>query len=147
MASGRSDNDRSNLGVIQDPLIRLKVGPSFQNHSPNVESSKWTGNELLSVGEVKQLWKEIHGAESLKDMEAGPRRKVYLHEMLIDSSLLLPKLEIPDRDPMLEKRITALRNSLAEKEYQRMTQNVNCSSRHQLPEDTIGFQSEIYVNN
>jgi hypothetical protein len=144
----KDENDRSSLGVIQDGNVQIKLGTCYNTHLKDPDSilkSKWDGKQLLSIGEVKELWKEIHGAESLHEMESTPRKKVYLHELLIDSELLLPKLEIPKRSPALEQRITALRNLLAEKEYQRMTKNVNFSSKHN-PEDSIGYQSEFIFN-
>lgn len=147
MSDYSEKNDRSNLGVIPDSTVHMRPGAGYNKYLSKSDctlQSKWNGKSVLSIGEVKELWKEIHGAASLREMEANPnKKKIYLHELLINSEVLLPKLQIPERNPELEKRVAALKNYLADKEYQRMTQNVSNSSHHNHnPEDTIGFQSK-----
>jgi len=129
-------NERANLGIIRDPEVKIKIGKSFKNEELP-ELSELEGKKLLSISEVKDLWKELRGGNEHSDKT--PRRKVYLHELLADAEIILPNLEIPKRNPELEKRIIKLRNTLAEKEYQKMTQNVNFSSQYK-PEDSIGYQ-------
>jgi len=127
-------NERSNLGIILDPEVKVKLGKCFNDEDLH---STLAGKKILSISEVKDLWKELRGGNEHSDNT--PRRKVYLHELLADSEIILPNLEIPTRNPELEKRIIKLRNTLAEKEYQKMTQNVNFSSQYK-PEDSIGYQ-------
>jgi len=132
--------DRSNLGEIVDPSIKIKLGKQFHSYSSQLLLDKETeefyqeDNKILSIGEVKDLWKKVQSTEN----HSGGR-KVYLHELLCDSEVVIPELEIPKRNPELEKRVAHLRNVVAEKEYQRMTKNVNFTSRFK-PEDSIGYQ-------
>nr|ACO08200.1 C17orf32 homolog [Oncorhynchus mykiss] len=49
----------------------------------------------------------------------------YLHELLEDSSLHLPKVEMPPRNPMLVARLERIKAKLANEEYNRITRNVN----------------------
>ncbi|XP_055752204.1 transmembrane protein 199-like [Salvelinus fontinalis] len=49
----------------------------------------------------------------------------YLNELLEDSSLHLPKVETPPRNPVLVARLERIRAKLANEEYNRITRNVN----------------------
>ena len=128
-------NDRSNLGVIQDPNLKVKPGKALQKFLDEDYTPRTDGNQHLTLSDIKALWKKVK--------DGVPGRKLYLHELMADSELLLPNLVIPERNPELEKRVQALRRSLAEKEYQRMVQNINVGSRFKT-EDTIGYQSKKY---
>jgi hypothetical protein len=139
MTSTSVENDRSNLGVINDPDVKVKLGSTFQSHSEKLSDfvDKFKGKEVLSIGDIKLLWKILRESNA----NSGGDR-LYLHDLLCDAKLVVPTLEVPKRNPELEKRVTALRNSLAEQEYQKMTQNVNLTSRFKQ-EDSIGYQSMI----
>ncbi|KAI5626741.1 transmembrane protein 199 [Silurus asotus] len=50
---------------------------------------------------------------------------VYLHELLEDSMLHLPKVEPPPRNPQLVARLEKIKAKLANEEYRRITRNVN----------------------
>ncbi|KAJ7990275.1 hypothetical protein DPEC_G00298630 [Dallia pectoralis] len=52
-------------------------------------------------------------------------RPFYLHELLEDSSLHLPKVEPPPRNPVLVARLERIKARLANEEYNRITRNVN----------------------
>ncbi|PVD31462.1 hypothetical protein C0Q70_06874 [Pomacea canaliculata] len=58
--------------------------------------------------------------------------------MLADSDLVLPGVKLPPRDPELEARIQRLKALEANREYQRMTQNVDVS-RH----EEITFREDV----
>lgn len=70
--------------------------------------------------------------------------KVYLHELMINSKLILPQNEIVERDPVLEARCQRLRLEQSAREYKAMTKNVDNARKH-IPEDTIAFQSNFHV--
>ncbi|XP_036392142.1 transmembrane protein 199 [Megalops cyprinoides] len=57
---------------------------------------------------------------------------VYLHELLEDSSIYLPHVEQPPRNPQLVARLERIKAKLANEEYMRITRNVNSQemSRH-----------------
>ncbi|CAL8360314.1 unnamed protein product [Merluccius merluccius] len=50
---------------------------------------------------------------------------VYLHQLLEDSSLYLPEVVKPPRNPELVARLEKIKARLANEEYNRMTRNVN----------------------
>lgn len=70
---------------------------------------------------------------------------IYLHQLLAGSNLSLPRNEIHERDPALEARCVRLRLEQDARVYNVMTKNVD-SSRRQLPDDTIAYQSKFTSN-
>ncbi|XP_051521901.1 transmembrane protein 199-like isoform X2 [Myxocyprinus asiaticus] len=50
---------------------------------------------------------------------------VYLHELLEDSTLYLPEVITPPRNPQLVARLEKIKAKLANEEYRRITRNVN----------------------
>jgi len=129
-------NDRSCLGVIQDPEVKMGISDDAASHLSRF--SFLEGKTVLSIGDIKQLYAHVHEGKSHKSTKSG--ETIYLHEILANSDVLLPQLEIPERNPELEKRCSALKNLLAEKEYKRMTRNVDPRTSRSNPEDSIGFQ-------
>ncbi|KAK9889949.1 hypothetical protein WA026_008759 [Henosepilachna vigintioctopunctata] len=87
----------------------------------------------LKIEDLRWLYEYIV-EENIKN-----EKKVYLHELMENSELLLPEnMEIP-RNPELEKRCKQLRIQLENQKYQNMTKNID-NARKRLPEDTIGYQ-------
>jgi len=119
-------DDRSNLGVVNDPRLKIKPGKILQEYLSKKSSSPI---ENLDINDVQELYEGIKKS----------RPEVYLHELLVGSELIIPKLEIPERNPELEARVNKLKHMLAEKEYRKMTKNVNFTSRFKS-EDSIGYQ-------
>lgn len=70
---------------------------------------------------------------------------VYLHQLLAGSRLLLPRNEVHERDPVLEARCVRLRLEQDARVYRSMTKNVD-TSRRLMPDDSIAFQSESYID-
>ncbi|XP_051963182.1 transmembrane protein 199 [Xyrauchen texanus] len=50
---------------------------------------------------------------------------LYLHELLDDSTLYLPEVITPPRNPQLVARLEKIKAKLANEEYRRITRNVN----------------------
>lgn len=50
---------------------------------------------------------------------------VYLHQLLEDSTIYLPPVEKPPRNPQLVARLERIKAKLANEEYMRITRNVN----------------------
>lgn len=61
----------------------------------------------------------------------------YLHELLEDSSLHLPEIVKPPRNPELVARLEKIKAKLANEEYKRITRNVNAQelNRHGVLSD------------
>ncbi|KAL4224025.1 hypothetical protein ACF0H5_017482 [Mactra antiquata] len=71
-----------------------------------------------------RLVKQIHDVIS----ESGDK-KIYLHEMLDGSDLVLPEYKAPPRNPELEARCKKLRAQLEDKQYKAMVKNVDRSQK------------------
>jgi len=138
-----SDDGRSCLGQLNDPNVKITPGDAYFSSVEELDlDESWKSKSVLSIGDVKELWKAVKNSGS----NNGSKKNVLLHELLQGSALSIPALEVPMRNPELEKRIAELRNKLEEKEYQRMTRNVNSSSPYNTAkEDSIGYQSIFYI--
>ncbi|XP_076591443.1 transmembrane protein 199 [Chaetodon auriga] len=64
-------------------------------------------------------------ARKLKKHLQDTGHPFYLHELLEDSSLHLPEVVKPPRNPELVARLEKIKAKLANEEYNRMTRNVN----------------------
>ncbi|XP_029536456.2 transmembrane protein 199-like isoform X1 [Oncorhynchus nerka] len=66
----------------------------------------------------------------------------YLNELLEDSSLHLPEVETPPRNPVLVARLERIRAKLANEEYNRITRNVNTQQMNRR-ETLADFGKEV----
>ncbi|XP_008306948.1 transmembrane protein 199 [Cynoglossus semilaevis] len=64
-------------------------------------------------------------ARKLKKYLQEQNHPFYLHELLEDSSLYLPEVVKPPRNPELVARLEKIKAKLANEEYSRITRNVN----------------------
>ncbi|KAI7800691.1 transmembrane protein 199 [Triplophysa rosa] len=67
-------------------------------------------------------FKTVRKLHKLLQANAHP---VYLHELLEDSTLYLPEVITPPRNPQLVARLEKIKAKLANEEYRRITRNVN----------------------
>lgn len=65
--------------------------------------------------------------------------KCYLHEFLPGCELILPDNEVIARNPVLEARCQKLREEQQNREYRKMTKNVDAVLKN-YPEDTLAYQ-------
>lgn len=79
------------------------------------EILKKTEPTTLSFSTARRLKKHL-------DNEGHP---FYLHELLEDSSIYLPEVVKPPRNPELVARLEKIKAKLANEEYNRITRNVN----------------------
>ena len=98
----------------------------FDNKRRNVLTS-------LTLPKIKQV------VQVLLENRLNNKSIVYLHEMMSESSLVLPANEVLIRNPQLEARCEILRAQQERREYQSMTKNVDSFRKH-IPEDTIAHQ-------
>ncbi|KAK7882820.1 hypothetical protein WMY93_028994 [Mugilogobius chulae] len=86
--------------------------------------------------DLREELEEILESESTPKLSFKTARKLkkylqdndhpfYLHEFLEDSSLYLPEVIKPPRNPELVARLEKIKAKLANEEYNRMTKNVN----------------------
>lgn len=129
------DNDENNIENLDSakPLSKsqakkLKEKQKLRTKSRltiNLNDLKWLNNVLIEKRKTNQF-------------------NVYLHELMVESKLILPKNEIQIRNPELEARCVRLRLEQDARMYNAMTKNVD-SSRKQMPEDTVAYQSHYLL--
>ncbi|XP_008291065.1 transmembrane protein 199 [Stegastes partitus] len=78
--------------------------------------------ELLENPEIKLSFST---ARTLKKYLEDSGHPFYLHDLLEDSSLHLPEVVKPPRNPELVARLEKIKAKLANEEYNRITRNVN----------------------
>jgi len=107
--------------VTIDPLIRLRPSAELSdfieylhNDHPGPMAEGLSGKDLLTVADIRWVYDQRH---LLKD--------VHFHEIIKDCQMVLPEPKFPPRNPELEARIQKLKAEQAEKEYKRMTENVD----------------------
>uniref|UniRef100_A0A182NFZ7 Endoplasmic reticulum-based factor for assembly of v-atpase n=1 Tax=Anopheles dirus TaxID=7168 RepID=A0A182NFZ7_9DIPT len=88
---------------------------------------------MLSLDDVKWLYGTLH------EMRQTDATVPYLHTLLAGCSLKLPENPIQERNPELEARCQRLRKEQEDREYHRMTKNVDSVRKH-MPEDTLSYQ-------
>lgn len=94
-----------------------------------------TTAKLLGLQDLTWLYDYIN------ENNKNSQEKVYLHELLEGSEIILPKNKEVPRNPELESRCQKLKAEQENKVYNDMTKNVD-NVRKRYPEDTIAFQSE-----
>lgn len=84
--------------------------------------------------------------DQLRQDEDNVQQSFYLNDLLENCQLELPKNGFLERNPELEARCQQLRMQEQNREYLRMTKNVDAVHKH-YPEDTFGYQSKCKENN
>ena len=102
--------------VSIDPKIRLKLCSELQEIATELYKEP---TELLEVDKVKEL-KEFYSAKkpALTD-------SVQFHQLISKCELILPEPKVAPRNPELEARIKKLKVKQEQREYEKMTGNVD----------------------
>ncbi|XP_055526183.1 uncharacterized protein LOC129718952 isoform X2 [Wyeomyia smithii] len=93
------------------------------------------GFEVLVLNDLKWLQRVV--TQLRKQNNELP----YLHELIRDCKIALPKNEIIERNPELEARCIKLRCEQEAKEYKAMTRNVD-NIQNYIPQDSIAYQTK-----
>lgn len=141
------------LESIVDPTVRIKPSSKLINFvACNVRDSAAPANirslhrSKRSKGEkIATATLTLTDLRWLNDFLIKYRKtatnKIYLHELLDDSDVILPAPRETPRNPELEARIQKLTAQQNAREYEAMTKTID-SARKFLPEDTIAYQSK-----
>ncbi|KAM6931627.1 transmembrane protein 199 [Lycodopsis pacificus] len=78
-----------------------------------------------TLGKPEPAMMSFSTARTLKKYLQENGHPFYLHELLEDSSLHLPEIVKPPRNPELVARLERIKARLANEEYSRITRNVN----------------------
>ncbi|XP_065094907.1 transmembrane protein 199-like [Ochlerotatus camptorhynchus] len=130
----KAQNEENNLmncdlDDVNSVEADAKSDDILKSSSQNTSASTLT----LSLNDLKWLH------QALNRLRKGDPDVPYLHELMEDCEMVLPKNEIQERNPELEARCQKLRKQQEAKEYQAMTRNVD-NVRTLMPQDTIAYQ-------
>lgn len=121
-------------------LKSITVGSkdNFFTKLPFKTTSVDNSDKLLCLQDLHWLYNHLQEQNKKKD------DKIYVHELLEGSDIVLPKNKEVPRNPVLELRCRKLKAQQDNIMYHQMTKNVdNIRKRH--PEDTIGYQCKILL--
>ncbi|EDV94432.1 uncharacterized protein LOC6567905 [Drosophila grimshawi] len=77
--------------------------------------------------------------DTLDKLRQQKKINIFLYELLENCELILPENEFKPRNPELEARCQRLRDEQHNREYHKMTKNVDATLKN-VPEDTIAYQ-------
>jgi len=132
------------MAATIDPLIKLKPSAQLaefaqflaqeesdeslpENIKKLAASSKKDDEETSKEDEVLLTVKDVRWVYERRDriQESSGLRDMHFHQLMKHCEMVLPEPKFPPRNPELEARIQRLRNEQANREYRRMTQNVD----------------------
>lgn len=123
------------LHFIWDNVKNLDNAPSGIVQLKKAKSNNEEISDItLKLEDVRWLMKFLE--EYRKNSEV---KRVYLHELLKDATVILPVPKVTPRNPELEARVQKLIAEQNAKEYAAMTKYINIS-RKGFAEDTISYQ-------
>ncbi|KAJ4935141.1 transmembrane protein 199 [Gymnodraco acuticeps] len=108
------------------------VGDSFRNKVAELleKTDSCLPQRLMeeleeTLGKTEPTTLSFSTARTLKKYLQDNGHPFYLHEVLEESSLHLPEVVKPPRNPVLVARLERIKAKLANEEYNRITRNVN----------------------
>ncbi|KAI8044936.1 transmembrane protein 199 [Drosophila gunungcola] len=106
---------------------------------PDIEDEKDTDEETPERKTFLYL-SDMHWLNStLVELRRQDHCLVFLHQLIESCELILPENEMMPRNPELEARCERLRAEQHNRDYLKMTKNVDAGLKH-YPEDTISYQ-------
>ncbi|XP_016984006.1 transmembrane protein 199 [Drosophila rhopaloa] len=131
---------------IDHPLLKkLTENIKFTSEKPlknKPDSSKEKDNDEETPNEKKNflLLSDLHWLNNtLVELRRQDHCQVFLHQLIDTCELILPENELKPRNPELEARCERLRAEQHNRDYLKMTKNVDAGLKH-YPEDTISYQ-------
>lgn len=145
------------LESIVDPTVKINPSKKLINFILcNVKDTDDAPDGIASLRKSKKSKKEKFANATLKiedlkwlnkylkERRKTAKEKVYLHELIDDSDVILPTPKETPRNPELEARIQKLTAQQNAREYQAMTKSID-SVRKFLPEDSVAYQSKYIL--
>ena len=105
--------------VSIDPRIRLKLCSELQDVAEEFYNEP---TDILEVDKVKEL-KEFF--QQQKQQQNSFNSLPHFHQLISKCELILPEPQLAPRNPELEARIKKLKVQQEQKEYDKMTNNVD----------------------
>lgn len=141
------------LESIVEPTITIKPAIKLKNFILNIKNVNNAPEGIMSLRKSMKLKKGKTANVTLKiedlkwlnkylrEYRKTTTEKIYLHELLDNSELILPTPKVTPRNPELEARIQKLTAQQNAREYRTMTKSID-SVRKYFPEDSIAYQSK-----
>ncbi|CAH1800473.1 unnamed protein product, partial [Owenia fusiformis] len=121
--------------ISDDLKQELKV---IKNSKFNLDGGKLANIPFTTV-------RKLHKFLQLDSSSDEP--VVYLHELLEESDICFPKLEVPERNPELEARIQRLKGQQANREYANMTKNLGSTGLYSTNKAEPSFGADVKALN
>lgn len=147
-----TNDSNSNKLLSQDIEVLNKIKKEYSQKN-NIKSDKKpkeeeTKPEILNNDKHKHIYLDLKDLDFILDYivkrNASCTDKIYLHELLAKSTIVLPQNEVIKRNPILEARCEKLRAEQEARHYRSITKNVDNQRKHE-PEETIAYQSKNYI--
>lgn len=127
---------KSEIEILKEINENIEPTDAFFKISDFKESDEnLRSNYELNLNDLQWLNEILKGNRKTQESSS----KKYLHELLAGCSLVLPKNEMQERNPVLESRCQKLREQQDQYLYNKMTKGVDMQ-RRLMPEDTISYQ-------
>lgn len=144
---------KDNEVVCKRPQIDVKLLDKLTANLPDVPSKVQEIDEMPEEKEEEAQTEPLTGdflylndLHFLNSILIELRQKnvtnVFLYELIESCELILPENELKPRNPELEARCQRLREEQQNREYHKMTKNVDATLKH-IPEDTVAYQCEL----
>ncbi|XP_030369226.1 transmembrane protein 199 [Scaptodrosophila lebanonensis] len=124
--------------VIDDPLIAKSDSEATEEDETPEEDQD---QRQQPKGPTSFLYlSDLHWLNTfMSELRSKNICNVFLYQIIESSELILPENELKPRNPELEARCQRLREEQQNREYHKMTKNVDAGLKH-YPEDTIAYQ-------
>lgn len=132
-----------NIHLLNEILIKDEKTQKTEatGTPPKVKTKRKTKKTIQTV-EISLYLSDLSWLNQfLATLRADGIANVYLNDLLETCHLELPQNELLARNPVLEARCKKLREEQQNREYRKMTKNVDATLKH-YPEDTIAYQSK-----
>jgi hypothetical protein len=130
--------------VSIDPEIKLRLTPDMKELAQQVFNNEQQPiKDLFTVKEIKEL-------KNAMGKKAGIQQKLHFHELVSKCELILPQPQFAPRNPELEARIKKLKIQQDQREYNRMTDNVDPwrqATIVQREDEPVAKQCNFYIKN
>ncbi|XP_026463996.1 uncharacterized protein LOC113366582, partial [Ctenocephalides felis] len=142
-----TNDSNSNKLLSQDIEVLNKIKKEYSQKN-DIKSDKKpkeeeTKPEILNNDKHKHIYLDLKDLDFILDYivkrNASSTDKIYLHELLAKSTIVLPQNEVIKRNPILEARCEKLRAEQEARHYRSITKNVDNQRKHE-PEETIAYQ-------
>ncbi|XP_037728749.1 uncharacterized protein LOC119559751 [Drosophila subpulchrella] len=132
--------DQALLKKITENIDNTPKKPVNDKRDSSEEKDDKASEETTEQAKNVLYLSDLHWLSStLVELRSRDHCQVFLHQLIESCELILPENEMKPRNPELEARCQRLRAEQHNRDYLKMTKNVDAGLKH-YPEDTISYQ-------